>query len=112
MLKIALKKKKTDCMLICDTTVCKEAGNQALFRESPQRAWVQVGTLEFILGSNDFIHHVLSLKEVAMGNLQGSCANEQMCGCLQNRKRRKQQHWEERLSRAKRKEKKRLQLGH
>ena len=98
-------------MLIRGTTVCKEVGNQTLFRELPQRARVQVGTLEFTLGSNDFIHHVLSLKQVAMGNLQGSYVNEQMQGCLQNRKRRKQQLWQEHLSRAKGKEK-RLQLCH
>lgn len=98
-------------MLISGTTVCNAVGSQTLFRELPQREWVQVRTLEFTLGSNDFIHHVLSLKEVAMGNPQGSYVNEQMYGCLQNRKRRKQQLWEEHLSGPKRKEK-RLQLGH
>ena len=88
-------------MFIRGTTVCKEVGDQTLFWELPQRARVQVGTLEFTPGSDDFIHHVLSLKQVAMGNLQGSYANEQMQGCLQNRKRRKHQLWEEHLSRAK-----------
>lgn len=76
-------------MLISGTTVCKAVGNQPLLRELLQRAWAQVRTLEFTLGGNDFIQHVLSLKEVAMGNQQGSFLSELMYSCWRNREMRK-----------------------
>lgn len=67
-------------MLISGSTVCKAVGSQPLLRELLQRARAQVRTLEFTLEGNDFVQHVLSLREVAMGNQQGSFLSEQMYG--------------------------------
>ena len=48
-------------MLISGAAVCETVANQPLLRELLQRARAQVKTLEFTLGGNDFILHVLSL---------------------------------------------------